>query len=205
MKFPIGSGFLILGGIGFPRPSQNPPEHGATRLSTYMDIHRRIMSQYLMDGHFVVEDTITDVEPASEEEYGTAGFLLQGQIGCRGRIVIAVRKFLEILELLEDGDVMIETRFYRYNVRVQGMGRRRGNIFRYDNVHPGLYPGHHDPHHVHWFDFRTGDQLAGSPEWVGAYGWPRLSVVVNRARDWYLDHRDELPDPDGLPKLGTLY
>jgi hypothetical protein len=154
------------------------------------------MRRYLEAADFVHEDT-TDFTSAPEDEYVTAGILLAGEIGCRGRIVIAVRKFLEIVEP-SDGDAVVETRIYRYNVSIRGSG----NIFRYDNGHPHtLYPDHHDPHHKHLFDWQTGEELPDSPVWVGRDRWPHLSGVIDEARDWYLSNRSALPDPDAFPEL----
>ncbi len=149
-----------------------------------------------MAGDFVGEDK-TDFKPAPENEYGLPGVFLEGKIGCRGRIVVDVRKFLEILEPLEGGDAMVETRFYRYNVFVQGLD----NIFRYDNAHS--YASHPDAHHKHRFDFQTGEELSHIPAWVGAYRWPHLNAVINEAWSWWLDNRSQLPDPDGFPRLGA--
>jgi hypothetical protein len=163
-----------------------------------MDTHRRIMGQYLLAGDFVHEDT-TDFEPAPEGEYDVPGILLMGEIGCRGRIVIAVRKFLEILER-RSRDAIVETRFYRYNVSVRGVG----NIFRYDNGHPGfLYPGHYDSHHKHVWDFQTGEELPHSPMWIDAHQWPLLNRVIDEAAAWRRNNLSILPDPDRFPELSV--
>jgi hypothetical protein len=83
-------------------------------------------------------------------------FFLRGQIACKGRIVIAVSKILEIL--VGDDNPDVQTTMYAYNVSLHGAG----NLFRYDNQHPEkLYEGHADPHHKHEFDWRTGDELPG--------------------------------------------
>jgi hypothetical protein len=148
----------------------------------------------------------TNFEDAEQAEYGVPGVLLIGEIGCRGKIVIAVRKFLEILGGADDPDPMVETSLYSYQVVVRGVGRDKGSVFRWDNDHPyWLHPGHPDPHHKHLFDWRTGDELKDpptySPQWVGADDWPHLNEVIEQARNWYHANSAELPYPNGFPTL----
>jgi len=137
------------------------------------------MERYLTAGDFVHQDGVR-LRSAPEGAYDRPSVLLEGEIGCRGQIVITVRKRLEILERL-DGDAIVETRSYSYNVSLRG----EDNVFRYDNGHPDfLYPGHRDAHHKHVYDLQTGEEVSGSPIWVGADGWPHLSDVIDEARDW---------------------
>jgi len=151
-----------------------------------------MMGQYLDSGDFVGRDNV-DSRPVVSR--GRAGILLRGEIGCRGRIVIGVEKFLEILERL-DGDAIVETRWYTYNVRVRG----KHNIFRYDNQHPEyLHIGHHDEHHKHVFDSETGEELG--TVWISSDGWPHLSEVIDEARDWRHHNISTLSDPNGFPEL----
>jgi hypothetical protein len=53
---------------------------------------------------------------------------------------------------------------YAYTASVSGYG----NIFRYDANHGR--EGHPDNHHRHDFDWRTGDEVADSPQWKGVDG-----------------------------------
>jgi hypothetical protein len=153
------------------------------------------MDQYVMAGDFVGEDG-TVFRPVR------GGILLQGGIACRGNLVISVKKFLEILSRQDDLDPWVETRVYKYNVSVRGLG----NVFRYDNEHPyWIYPEHHDPHHKHIFDWRAGAELPDSPVWVGANDWPHLNAVIEETRGWYYNNRDALPDPDAFPSVDSAW
>lgn len=151
-----------------------------------------------MSGDFVREDR-TAFRPARQDQYGAPGIVLQGGIACLGNLVLTVKKFLEILSTPTDDDPWVETRVYKYNVSVRG----HNNVFRYDNEHPyWLYPGHHDPHHKHLFDWRSGQELRPpSPVWVGASDWPHLNRVVEDAREWYYANRHLLPEPDAFPSV----
>lgn len=126
-----------------------------------------------------------------------AGLLtIQGEISCLGNIVIKVDKTLAILD---DGtpDPPVQTILYAYNASVRG----RDSFLRHDNAH--TYPGHSDEHHRHDFDWKTGENLPGSPLWVGPGGWPTLSEFIEEVRDWFWKHRDELPGPDAYVELGA--
>lgn len=137
---------------------------------------------------FVGEDTLV-LEPIG------AGLLaMAGEIACLGGIVVRVEKYLEVLEG-EAADAHVRTFEYQYNAFVRG----RANILRYDNVH--AYPGHGDAHHGHVYDWETGQQVPGSPFWVGEHGWPTLGEVLEELRTWYWTNREGLPDPDGYPAL----
>lgn len=175
--------------------SANPLNHGPNRFSNYLDIHNNIMEQYLRSEDFVLEDTL-EVNPVPSQT--EPGFLMEGEIGCLGCIVITVEKFLTVVDGPEE-DPMVQTEWYSYNVSVRGWS----TVFRYDNQHPEyLHPGHKDRHHKHEYDLETGEEAAGSPIWTGADRWPHLSEVMEEAREWYWNHRDDLPDPEGKPELG---
>lgn len=151
-----------------------------------------------MHGDFVGDDK-TRFRDARQDEYRTPGVVLQGGIACLGNLVLTVNKFLEILSDPDDDDPMVETRFYKYNLSVRGYD----TVFRYDNEHPWfLHPGHNDPHHKHWFDWRAGRELRPlSPVWIGADGWPHLHKVIEEAREWYYMNRHLLPEPDAFPDV----
>lgn len=164
-----------------------PPKHSPTKLSTYVSTHESRMDQFRA-GDFVGEDTMAF-------EFEVAGFLtITGEISCLGNIVVRVEKNLAITE---DGtpDPLVHTVDYAYNASVRG----HGNILRHDNLHS--YPGHNDAHHRHEFDWRTGDDLPGSPSWVGADGWPTLSEFLEDVQQWYWQHRHELPEPEKCADL----
>lgn len=124
---------------------------------------------------------------------------LSGEIACVGRIVVAVDKLLESVS--GGADPCIQTVMYSYNVSIRG----RHNVFRYDNQHEHWrYPGHDDEHHCHLFDWETGDELEGSPIWIGASRWPTLGDVIAETETWYLENRHLLPDPYGVVPLDEL-
>lgn len=163
--------------------SGRPPKHGASRFSRYLEIHETVLAQYRGQG-FVDGDAI------KVERFGRR-LLMQGEIACRGNIVIAVEKMLEVCD--REPDPLVQTVWYAYNVYVKG----KWNVFRYDNQHPHWqYPGHHDEHHRHAFDWETGDELRGSPEWIGAARWPTLGEVIEEARQWHADNYARLPAPE---------
>jgi len=168
-----------------------PAKHAATRFDTYVQAHEAHMDQLRGSG-FMAADTLS-----FEELTGAAGIFLSGEVACRGCIVVSVEKFLDVLEG-EGPAAQVQTEWYSYNVFV----RDWHNILRYDNQHPEhLYASHQDPHHKHEFDWRSGNERAGSPTWVGEEGWPTLSEVIREVEDWYWANRQNLPDPDAYPEL----
>jgi Family of unknown function (DUF6516) len=149
--------------------------------------------EQLRGSEFVAADTLS-----FEELPGAAGIFLDGEVACKGGIVVSVEKFLDVLE--GDGPAaQVQTEWYSYNAFV----RDGHNILRYDNQHPEhLYQGHQDPHHKHTFDWRSGDEEENSPTWIGADRWPTLSEVIREVESWYWANREDLPDPDSYPELG---
>ncbi len=129
-----------------------------------------------------------------ETEIASHEVTMEGEIACLGNIVVNVLKTLEVLSG-EGMDAMVQTVTYAYNVSIRG----RFNIFRYDNLHSTK--GHPDPHHKDVYDWRTGEQLPGSPLWVGIECWPTLADVILEAQQWYADHYGELDNPDEFPEL----
>lgn len=125
---------------------------------------------------------------------GSDVLTIQGEISCRGMIVIRVQKDLAVLEG-EGWEAEVQTYQYRYNAFVRG----KHNILRYDNTHK--YPGHSDTHHKHVYDVNTGKQLPGSPQFVGHGNWPTLGEVIGEVEHWYWEHSTSLEKPDDFPKL----
>lgn len=147
--------------------------------------------QGFRDRGFVQSDTL-------EHAFLGGGFIqISGEIACSGRIVLAVNKFMEVLDG-EGLDTRVQTFQYAYNASVRG----QGNLLRYDNVH--AHPGHPNEHHRHDYDWRTGEELHGSPFWVGEPGWPTLSQFMEEVESWYWEHREELPEPDAFVPEGEL-
>ncbi|HEX7380250.1 MAG TPA: DUF6516 family protein [Pirellulales bacterium] len=167
--------------------ASRPAKHNPCLLATYLNVHNNVMEQCRRSG-FVGADTL------QLSRYGR-DFLLEGEIGCQGRIVIGARKILECVSV-PGRPIEVQTLVYAYNVSVRGHNK----IFRYDNQHASWrYPGHRDEHHKHLFDWRTGDELAESPLWMGVDGWPTLHEVVDEARDWHAANRAALDAPDDFP------
>ena len=165
-------------------------KHKTIRFSRYQQIHSTVIEQYKARD-FIDSETL-EFRPAAY------GIMLQGEIGCLGNLVIGVEKFLDVSE--PSKGAMVQTRWYSYNVFV----RNRYNVFRYDNQDDDyLRQGHQDEHHKHIFDWRTGEESPDSPIWVGFNGWLTLGEVIQEVEDWYWQHRNELPDCDSYPELGT--
>lgn len=166
--------------------------HTPNRLSSYLQIHDTVISQF-QDKGFVGTHNLS-VKP-----YPSA-IGIRGEMSCIGNIIISVDKILDILDDFPGlgGDKTVKTNWYAYNVSVRNVG----NIFRYDNQHEDyLYPGHQDSHHKHVFDLCTGKELIQSPEWVGVERWPTLGDVIIEVQGWYWENRDSLPEPDSYPVL----
>lgn len=125
------------------------------------------------------------------------GFRIYGTIACNGRIVISVSKRLALLD--DSNDPYVQTVKYAYNAFVAG----HGAFLRHDNVH--VQPGHADAHHVHHMNWRDGREVPGSPTCCGEQGWPNLSQFIDAVQLWYDEHREELPDPDGVVEDLTIY
>lgn len=151
-----------------------------------MSDHATILGKF-QQREFLVEDRLAWIPSVGE-------FMLAGEIGCRGNLIITVEKTLEVLE--EGNDPLVQTIEYSYNASV----RSAGSFLRYDNAHP--HPGHSTPHHRHDMDWRNNsEELPNSPVCIG-YDWPTLGEFLEEVEKWYWVHRDQLPDPDGIPKLG---
>ena len=144
--------------------------------------------QHFRDTGFVAYDTL------ELEVIPQVGWLLEGEIACKGNIVISVRKLLAFVP--RDGDLHVQTDMYSYNVRVAGAG----NIFRYDNQH--AHAGHADSHHKDIYDFPGGDKI--EVQWVGVHGWPTLGEVIAEARDWHADNYTRLAAPESFIPYDSL-
>jgi hypothetical protein len=137
--------------------------------------------QAMRDAGFVDRDTI------KVERY-PGQLLMLGQIGCKGQIVLTVEKTLNVLN--EEVDALIQTDTYSYHAAI----RNGHNILRYDNQHS--WHGHVDKHHKHVFDLKTGDQIDGSPFWVGVDKWPTLGQVLRELMDWHQENYASLANPE---------
>ena len=126
---------------------------------------------------------------------GSAVLGIVGEVSCRGDMMVRVEKYLDVLEN-DSPDPLVQTFSYSYNASVRGAS----NVLRYDNWH--AHEGHPDEHHGHRMNWETGDELTGSPFWVGVTGWPTLSQFFEELERWYWEHREELPNPDGYGALG---
>lgn len=144
------------------------------------------MEQFYSAG-FVCADTL-------EWSADASGLKLEGEVGCKGDIVISVFKLIAIVQP-DDLNPTVQTFRYAYNASVRGFS----NLLRHDNAHP--YPGHPDQHHRHEFDWKTGAEASGSPQWVGSAGWPTLGDFIQEVADWYWKHRESLPAPDAVAAL----
>lgn len=171
--------------------------HSPNWLSSYQETHETVLNQF-KSREFVESDDLVFL-PFSDEYGGEAGILLSGNIACLGEILIGVNKFIEILDLYET-DCKVQTRWYSYNVSIQG----HGNLLRYDNQDPDydFRSGHQDEHHKHRFDWRLNEELPGSPFWMGEKDWPTLGQVLQEVQDWYWDNRADLRNPDSYATLG---
>jgi hypothetical protein len=165
----------------------NHDPHAPNRLSSYMEIHETVLASF-RDSGFVYENTLCFKHCGSK-------IVGRGEISCLGEIVIDVYKMLSICDLDRK---LIQTSEYSYNVFV----RSYGNIFRYDNLDPPWREGHHDCHHKHSFDWRTGIESPGSPLWIGREKWPTLGQVLQETKDWYWENFHTLPSANTFSPLG---
>jgi len=166
-----------------------PPNHQPIPFGRYFDIHSKVMSQFKQTG-WVFGETLEFVPLPGQ------GYILAGEIACRGRIVIRVRKLLRYVDPSNPDDDRIGTVTYSYNVSVRGVG----NIFRYDNAH--AHSGHGDEHHRHQFDMNGACHPPA--EWIGVDKWPHLSHVISEARDWHSDNYSTLSDAEGFVPVEHL-
>ena len=150
------------------------------------------MDQY-KSRKFILKDNI-QCEPIIPNRYK-----LSGEISCRGNILITVEKRLRVVgNYLKDP--LVQTYCYAYNASVRSFG----NFIRYDNqdIDFGFRAGHYDQHHVHEFDWRTGEEKKGSPFWVGKQNWITLGEFIGKVEDWYWRNFCDLPSPETYPELG---
>jgi Family of unknown function (DUF6516) len=155
--------------------------HGPNSLRAYLQIHETCLANLkARPSRFVGDDTL-------EFSFKPSRVEISGEISCLGDIVIAVRKTLGVLSG-QGMDAVVATNAYAYNASVRG----HDNFLRYDNAHP--HPEHHDDHHRHDMNWRTGEELPGSPCWVGASGWPTLTQFIEFAEEWYWEHLTQLPN-----------
>lgn len=137
--------------------------HRPAKLRAYLDTHDGYLASVRKRGFAGADSLTIDQVPGS--------LIMQGEISCLGGIVITVWKRLELRD--EDPvNPMVVTVSYAYNARVVG----HGDIVRDDNAD---HHNHPDRHHRHVFDWSTGEELSGSPRWVGADGWRTLGQFID--------------------------
>jgi len=165
------------------RRDVSPGKHQPTRLSTYLRVHSNYVAGFERDG-FVEPGHDLDFQPVP------GGLLLEGEARCQGGLVVEVRKLLVPLDDSSD-DPEVQTRWYSYNVALQGVG----TIFRYDSPVDHDSAGHHRHHHVHRYDVLAGDREGRIKELRHPDDVPTLGEVFEEARGWYYAHVDQLPSP----------
>lgn len=184
----------------------NTGAHAPNNFSNYERIHETVLNQF-RESDFIGRETLK-FSPWQRyyDDLSIPQIRLYGEIACRGKIVIRVEKYLDILEN-SDNNPLVQTVSYAYNASVQGFG----NIFRYDNLDDYFVSnnGHMDEHHKHNFNWVTGQQDWGGLVWVGYDNWPTLGQFIAELQIWYWENRGELAqhldDPDSYPKLGLGY
>lgn len=160
-----------------------PDKHQPTKWRTYVRVHETIMSKLVADATFVVEHNL-------EYRFLPGVIEIEGEILCKGPIVIRVRKVLRVLDGQSgDNDATVQTHRYEYNGYVQG----HGTFLRHDNCHP--HRGHRDHHHKHVEDWRSAREM-NEPIWVGRKDWPTLGAFIEEVERWYWDNYDQLPTPE---------
>lgn len=87
--------------------ASRPAKHRPCLLTTYLNVHNNVMEQFRRAG-FIGADTL------QLNRYGR-DFLLEGEIGCEGRIVVGVWKILECVSM-PSRPVEVQTLVYAYNV-----------------------------------------------------------------------------------------
>ncbi len=164
-------------------PPSRPDKHGPSRYFSYIDVHNCIMGQ-LKRSEFVGVDAV-EIDREGME------ISIDGQVACKGCLVIDVHKDLICLGDPSEDNPLVQTIAYSYDVFIEG----RGNIFRYDNFHPGfLYEGHRDEHHKHIFGWPPRPDDLGRVEWVGRERWPTLGEVVFEAMTWHASNYEALAE-----------
>jgi hypothetical protein len=159
--------------------------HGPNRFLSYKQIHDTCLRNFF-DSGFLLDQTLEWSALPGEIE-------LSGQLLCLGGIVIGVRKVLEVVEDHET-DPLVQTVEYAYNAHLSG----HGNFLRCDNSH--AHPGHETDNHRHEWDYRTEEDLPGSPRCTGI-DWPLLSEFIADVETWYWSHAEELPEPAHAVRL----
>ena len=163
--------------------------HKPNRFAPYIEIHNTVIDRFT-ERRFIGFNSI-------EFKLLRDAITCKGQLGCSGQIIRKVDKFLDVLDHDDNGNLWVQTKWYAYNVSVQGYG----NIFRYDNQDEdyGFRNEHQDPHHKHSFDWKTDEELLGSPHWIGSENWPTLGDVIQETQDWYWNNQSLLSYPDLYP------
>ena len=178
--------------------------HAPNKFSAYEQIHETVIGQFRDSGFISDHDLTFSPWRRFDKVSGelVPQFRLNGEIGCLGKILIRVEKYLDILD--NSHNPSIQTVSYAYNASVQGFG----NIFRYDNQDDYFVvnSGHPDKHHKHDFNWLDNQPPWGDITWVGRDKWPTLGQFIDELQVWYWDNKNELAeyvdDADGYPILG---
>ena len=151
-------------------------KHSPNRLSSYIEIHRTVMQQFLGKGVVLSEDL-------SFNDIGNGVLLLEGTIACVDDLRIEVSKRLQIVGSMA-GEPLVQTSGYSYSA-ILG---KRGPIFRYDSPHPD----HNMFHHVHRYAVLDGDVHGATTPIEEQAQWPTLGEVIQELCDWYYDNLTRL-------------
>lgn len=167
--------------------------HNPNRLENYVKIHNSYIELFIREG-FVHEDTKYNLQFKRKLN----SIVLQGEIGCLGKIIIMVNKTLRVISG-QGQNAMVKTSKYSYNASVQGCG----NFLRYDNAH--IHHDHPDPYHKHIYNFNLPNCTEGRVDWVGYDNWPTLDKVIEEVKTWRHNHITSLSNPDEFPEFGQSY
>lgn len=154
--------------------------HKPNRFSRHLRVLANVMQNLRRSG-FVGGDTLS-ARPVPASRPSRRTFILEGEIGCSGKIIVSVKKTLEATDTEKTSDPLVRTVKYCYVARIEG-GRQ---LFRYDNAD---HHGFADPHHKHVYA-DTGEERPDSPVWIGAEKWPQVSDVVREAHLLYVSNFD---------------
>ena len=103
-------------------------------------------------------------------------------IGDEGGLCLNVSKFLRISKD-KRGKEMAQTDGYSYNLHYDG--KKKSEIFRYDNFDIKPRHGHKSTHHCH--RLMSGKELRGSPYELLHEDVPTLGQAIEEAYEYYLN------------------
>jgi hypothetical protein len=133
-------------------------------------------------------DYFVEYDGLSFESVSESVIVLPGEVQCQFGIKLDVEKFLEV-----DEQQRVSAFGYKYHAMI---GNPPSPIFRYDNAHLYVREGYPDEFHKHLFDPVMGEELPGSPEWIGIKNWPTLRQALEELCDWWLETGQHLRRTD---------